>query len=93
MSQEEFIKFIDQANEAGKLLLSHFAALHLIMTPIMSQEPSVRRKCTSPGGNEEVSARWLAYLNSRALPHMEKYYEWPIFVEKLMVEKRLALCF
>ena len=92
MSHEEFAKFVDPNNEAGKLLQSHFAALQLIMTPItLNLKERGNRDSTTTG--DGVTARWLTNLHSKIHPGYRKYYEWPLSIEKGVSEGRVPLKF
>ena len=82
MRHEEFRDFTDPTNEVGKLLQSHFVALHLIMAPI-SKVALGEDGSTWPGNEEDRStARWLSTMHLNIPQKMLEYYEWPISVER-----------
>lgn len=97
MSHEEFALFIDPSNEAGKLLMSHFAALQLTMTPFTRRETKGKRfsrdNSTSPNRTDGTTNRWLGSLHRNINPEMRMYYEWPIWVEKAVGTGELKLTF
>jgi hypothetical protein len=86
MSHAEFSLFINPSNEAGKLLMSHFCALQLIMTPIAAKENTTRNR---EGDGTTVS--WLGHIHEHIKAGMEKYYEWPRWVEKELNAGRLKV--
>jgi hypothetical protein len=93
MSHAEFALFIDPSNEAGKVLMAHFAALQLIMTPITQRdksEESMNRSGTAAMG---TSVRWLSWCHSRIGEGMRKYYEWTFEIVRGVKEGRVPLKF
>ena len=85
MSHDEFALFIHPSNEAGKLLIAHFGALQMIMTPItLNQEyinkAEVRNSDTTAGAGS--GARWLTHSHSKIGKGMEEYYEWTLSIER-----------
>ncbi|KAI5462071.1 hypothetical protein BGZ63DRAFT_403337 [Mariannaea sp. PMI_226] len=90
MSQEEFSHFINPSNEVGKLLQTHFVALRLIMTPIISKE-SFGRKVSTVVEADKTMSQWLGTLVKDVKPDMKKYFEWPIWLHSEVVAGRLAL--
>jgi hypothetical protein len=95
MSHEDFALFINPSNEAGKLLMAHFGALQLIMTPItLDQENREKAKVKSghaPGG--EGSSRWLRHSHSKIGQGMEEYYEWTLSIERGVEDGTIPLRF
>jgi hypothetical protein len=76
MSHEDFLHFIDPANEVGQLLQSHFVAVQLLLSPITINEMGDRK----PENQTSESGWWLGAIHQRVTPRMQKFFEWPISV-------------
>jgi hypothetical protein len=89
MTHEEFSKFVDPNNEAGKLLQAHFVALQLVMTPINLQE--IQRTRSPGGGGDGVTVGWLSNQHTKIHPDYRKYYEWTMEVERGVLDGSIPL--
>ncbi|KAM3084367.1 hypothetical protein ACMFMG_001527 [Clarireedia jacksonii] len=91
MSHEDFRDLTRPTNDVGNLLLAHFVALQLIMTPIIRVEGLPRN--TRFNSREDIhigkTVKWLRWLHANAAKHLEGYYEWTIYVEKEVTEGRV----
>jgi hypothetical protein len=81
MPQDEFREFTDPGDEVCQLLQAHFVALQLIMTPITRAEFG-KRMIGNTYNADGRTGRWLETLHKTVPPHLLKYYEWTLWVEK-----------
>jgi hypothetical protein len=91
MSHDDFRDLTRPTNDVGNLLLAHFVALQLIMTPITRVERIQRTTqfVSREKFNDGKTVKWLRPLHDNAAKHLETYYEWTILIEKEVNEGRV----
>lgn len=90
MGHQAFQDFIDTKNDIGLLLLGHFVALELIMSPIYSREWKGRVLNVPMNGIID----WVSKVNDELSEPLKHYLAWPNsivdLVRKEMKEKHIA---
>jgi hypothetical protein len=73
MDHETYAGFIHPQNELGLLLLSHFVAIELILSPIYAREWRGRVMVVPMNGVID----WVARINDEISPSLRHYLKWP----------------
>jgi hypothetical protein len=74
INHADFIDLIDESNEVGNLLLSHFVAVQTLLISIDLNGQSKKRVMQHVNG----MLRWLDLLHVRQKSNARKYFEWPM---------------
>lgn len=90
LGHQAFRDFIDSKNEVGLVLLGHFVAIELIMSPIYSREWKGRVLSVPMNGIID----WVAKVQDEVSLPMQDYLAWPksivALVRREMKEKRMV---
>jgi hypothetical protein len=89
MPHHEFQELINPANQICKLLLAHFLALQLTLTPVSKNEWAEKDVPKQKMTNNGVTSRWFPALHKDIPEELMEYYEWPLWVENEVKENRV----
>jgi len=76
MTMQEIGDFTNPSNHISRLLLAHFLALQMIVTPILNREWSHRSRPTPI----VTGVQWVDTIHRDLRPDLQKHLEWPQYI-------------
>jgi hypothetical protein len=73
MDTQRITDFIDPCNHVARILISHFLAIQMVVSPITDREFSHRIRYTPV----RSLLNWVNLIYDGCPPHLQRYMEWP----------------
>jgi hypothetical protein len=89
MPKSSFFHLINPENRVCQILQSHFVALQIVMDPITQQEVPKNRAARTRDESKQAG-KWFKPLHKSVPAEWLPYYEWPMWVEKEVLEGRIV---